>query len=131
MSNRSAIWRRYMCTKANIELEFKNKQKRINLSVLIVIDSFTRVGSSGFWHKSTTTPGCVLLPLLYIKHLKWKLTYARHIHANSIIPHNFIWWKCKCIQIDHINISTIGTNKEPFGIKSKRKETSSYSRQEK
>jgi hypothetical protein len=42
-----------------------------------IIHILTRVGSSGFWHRSTTTPGCVLLPLLRIRfRLKEKSTLS-------------------------------------------------------
>ncbi len=51
-----------MCTEANIKLKMFTMIKFISKN-----NNLTRVGSSGLWHRSTTTPGCVLFPLIKIK----------------------------------------------------------------
>lgn len=51
----------------------------------------------------------------------------RYLHSDRIIPHDFVGWKRKCIEIDNVDIATIGTDEKPFRIESQWKQTSTDS----
>lgn len=55
----------------------------------------------------------------------WKL--RQDVHADGIVPHDFVGGQGEGVQIHHIDVSAVGSDEEPFGIEGERKETSADS----